>query len=43
MLGYVCAPSLMQHVITRCADVEPDLEPYIKNRELIYNGLTEIA
>ena len=43
MLGYVCAPSLMQHVITRCADVEPDLEPYIKNRELIYNGLTEIG
>ena len=43
MLGYVCAPSLMQHVIARCADVKPDLKPYIKNRELIYNGLTEIG
>lgn len=43
VLGYVCAPSLMQHVIARCANVKPDLKPYIANRELIYNGLTEIG
>ena len=43
ILGYVCAPSLMQHVITRCADVEPDLKPYMENRDLIYNGLTEMG
>ncbi len=42
-LGYVCAPSLMQLVIARCADVKPDLRPYIANRELIYNGLTEMG
>ena len=40
-LGYVCAPSLAQMVLERCADEEPDLEPYIKNRDLLYNALTE--
>ncbi len=43
ILGYVCAPSLMQHVITRCADVVPNLEPYIKNRDLIYNALIDMG
>jgi len=43
LLGYVCAPSLLQLVIERCADVEPDLKPYIENRELIYNALTEMG
>jgi len=40
-LGAVCAPSLMQHVIERCAQqhVMPDLEPYIENRKLLCEGL----
>ena len=42
-LGYVCAPSLMQHMIARCADVTPDLAPYIRNRDLLYSELTRMG
>ena len=42
-LGYVCAPSLMQWVIARCADVMPNLEPYIRNRDLLYGALTDMG
>jgi len=40
-LGAVCAPSLMQHVITRCAraHVMPDLDAYIENRNTLCDGL----
>ena len=38
-LGHVCAPSLMQKVIARCAHVRPDLEAYDRNRQLLLNGL----
>ena len=38
-LGHVCAPSLMQKVIARCATVRPDLEAYDRNRQLLLNGL----
>lgn len=41
--GFICAPSLMQKVIARCADVMPDIEIYRKNRDLLYNALTEIG
>ena len=39
-LGYVCAPSLAQHVIARCAHAISDLDVYRKNRDLLYNALT---
>lgn len=42
-LGYVCAPSLMQHAIEKCAETISDMNEYTKNRDLIYNGLTEIG
>lgn len=42
-LGYVCAPTLFQKVIERCVDVEPDLTVYKKNRDILYNGLTELG
>lgn len=42
-LGYVCAPTLFQLVIEKCIDVEPDLEVYKKNRDILYNGLTEMG
>lgn len=42
-LGYVCAPTLMQRVLERCADVEPDLAPYIRNRDLLYGALTKMG
>ena len=39
-LGYVCAPSLFQHVIARCMDAKVDIEVYRENRDLLYNNLT---
>lgn len=41
--GYVCAPSLMQHVIAKCASVRPNTAEYRKNRDLLYNSLTEMG
>lgn len=41
--GYVCAPSLMQKMIALCADVLPDISSYRKNRDYLYNALTEIG
>ena len=40
-LGYVCAPSLFQQVIARCADAKVNIEVYRENRDLLYNNLTE--
>ena len=37
--GHVCAPSLWQKVIARCAHVRPDLASYEKNRRTLYEGL----
>lgn len=42
-LGYVCAPTLMQFVIERCVDVEPDVTVYKKNRDLLFDGLKELG
>ncbi len=42
-LGYVCAPSIFQQVVRDCVDVEPDLEPYKVNRDILYNGLIELG
>ena len=41
--GYVCAPSLMQHVIEQVAEKTSDMNEYKKNRDLIYDGLTKIG
>lgn len=43
VIGCVNAPSLMQRVIMRCVDVETNVEAYDKNRNLLYNGLTEFG
>jgi aspartate aminotransferase len=40
-LGYVCAPSLAQHVIEKCAGLVSDLTVYRTNRDLLYKALTE--
>ena len=39
-LGFVCAPSLFQHLITRTINVCVDMTPYRENRDLLYNALT---
>lgn len=42
-LGYVCAPSLFQKVIAKCVGQTGDVNLYKKNRDLLYNGLTELG
>ena len=42
-LGYVCAPSLMQHVIEHCTGLVSDLNEYREKRDLIYNALTDLG
>ena len=42
-LGYVCAPSLMQHMLTSCAGLRPDITSYAKNRDTLYNALTSMG
>ena len=41
--GHVCAPSLWQKVIARCAGERPDLEAYDRNRRALYDGLTAMG
>lgn len=41
MLGYVCAPSLFQHVIAKCIDAKVNVKLYKENRDLLYAALTE--
>ena len=41
--GHVCAPSLWQKVIARCAQLRPDLESYDRNRKALYEGLTQMG
>ena len=42
-MGHVCAPSLWQKVIARCASLRPDLESYDRNRRALYEGLKEMG
>ena len=42
-LGYVCAPSLFQKVVAKCADEVSDLSVYKKNGDLLYNGLVSMG
>ena len=41
--GHVCAPSLWQKVIARCAHLRPNLEAYDRNRRALYEGLTAMG
>lgn len=41
LLGYICAPSLFQQVIKRCVDTKVNVTAYKKNRDILYNALTE--
>lgn len=42
-LGFVCAPSIFQHMIPYCLGYTSDLSVYKTNRDLFYNGLVEIG
>ena len=39
--GHICAPSLLQQVIARCAHLKPDLTMYDRNRTVLYEALTQ--
>ena len=41
--GQVCAPSLWQKVIARCAHLRPDLAAYDRNRRMLYDALKEMG
>ncbi len=40
-LGYICAPSIFQHLIRRIVDVTVDVTPYKENRDLLFAALTD--
>ena len=40
-LGYVCAPSMFQHVIAKCIDAKVNVEAYRENRDILYKNLTD--
>ena len=40
-LGFVCAPALFQRVVASCDGMTADLSIYKRNRDLLYNALTE--
>lgn len=42
IIGCVNAPSLMQKVIEKCDGLTTDINEYKKNRDTLYNGLTEL-
>lgn len=42
-LGYVNAPSLQQRMLLKCVGASVDIDIYEKNRDLLYNSLTEIG
>jgi aspartate aminotransferase len=41
MLGFVCAPALFQRVAAECDGLTADLSVYKRNRDLLYNSLTD--
>ncbi|MDF2558361.1 MAG: aspartate aminotransferase [Bacillales bacterium] len=41
VLTHVCAPTLFQKVVAKCAGKPSDIHIYEKNRELLYNSLIE--
>lgn len=43
VLGYVCAPSLFQKVIKECVNVEPNIDVYRTNRNILYAALIEMG
>ena len=42
-LGHICAPSLLQKVIARCAHLRPNLQAYDRNRKALYEALTQMG
>lgn len=43
IFGYVCAPSIFQKMVAKCTGLTGDISEYARNRDALYNGLTEIG
>ena len=43
VLGYVCAPAMFQRVAAACTGMTSDISVYRKNRDLLYDALTEMG
>ena len=43
ILGFVNAPTLQQKLVKECLNEKTDISYYDRNRETLYNGLTEIG
>lgn len=41
--GYVCAPSIFQKLIAKCANKTSNMNAYVENRDILYNGLTKLG
>ena len=42
-MGYICAPSLLQHTVAACDGTPPELDAYDKNRRRLYEALTQMG
>lgn len=42
-LGYICDSVLFQLAVAECIDAPIDIEPYDRNRKILYDGLKEIG
>ena len=42
-LGYVCAPSIFQHLIPKCLGYTSDFSIYKENRDILYKALKEFG
>lgn len=42
-LGYICDSVLFQLAVAECVDAPIDIEPYDRNRKILYDGLKEIG
>ena len=43
ILGFVNAPTLQQKLVSKCINEKTDVTYYNRNRETLYNGLTELG
>ena len=43
VLGYVCAPTILQKVIGDCVDTPVNVEPYVRNRKLLTDMLDALG
>jgi len=41
--GHICAPSIWQKVLIRCAGLRPDISAYDRNRTLLYESLRDMG